>query len=383
MKAFIKVTALFLLIFIPFFSANAAQISSGADVLISQEEEIKENLYVAGGNVILDSPVSGDVTIAGGTVVLKNTINGDVMIAGGDVSIEGNVLGDVRVVGGNITLSGNIRGDFASFGGGILTKDSAIVAGQSLLIGGTLDHYGTIDGPMKVLVGKVVVDGNIKGPAQITTQKITFKSKTAISNQLAYFAPEKGLEENGANLGSAVTFNKIQTLQENGLIKQAFLNFINFWILLRFITTLLMAFILVFVFKVFSQRVSEYALDSFGKSLIAGFIFTVFFPVISIILAVSLIAIPFSILSILAYFMIMIIGGAVAGIIVGSLLKQALFKKTKDEVDFQTAALGVILLTLIQFVPYIGDFTRILFFFVAVGSVVHYVYMNIRWRKVS
>lgn len=367
----------------PISGLHAAQISSGAEIFLIQEEAINQNVYIAGGNVTLDTPVSGDVTIAGGTVNIKNTVNGDVMIAGGTVIIDSTVTGDVRVIGGTVILNSTIHGDFASLGGNIITKESSVIRGQALLIGGTLSQEGALDGSSKILVGKTILNGKINGPAEVTTQEITFKSKLLVSNQLAYFAPEKGFQEDGANLGTAVTFNQIKSIQENGIVKQAFLNFINFWILLRFITTLLLAFILVSVFRVFSQRTTDFALDSFWKSLLIGIIFTAFAPLAILILAISLIALPFSILLMLSYFMIMIIGGAVSGLVVGSLLKQAVSKNEKNEIDFQIATFGVILLTLVQFVPLIGDFTRILFFIVAVGSIVHYIYMNIRWRKVS
>ena len=383
MKIFQCIIIVLTLFFTPILRLQAAQISSGAEVSLIQEEAINQNVYIAGGTVIIDTPVSGDVTIVGGTVIIKNTINGDVMIAGGDVTIESTVTGDVRVVGGTVTLNSTIHGDFASLGGNIFTKESSVIRGQALLIGGTLSQEGTLNGVSKILVGKTILNGKINGPIEITTQQITFKSKLIISNQLAYFAPEKGFEESGSNLGETVTFNQIQSIRENGLIKQAFLNFINFWILLRFITTLLLSFILVSVFRVFSQRTTDFALDSFWKSLLIGFLFIAFMPLVAVLLAVSLIAIPFAILLSLTYFMIMIVGGAVAGIVVGTLLKQAVSKSDKNEIDFQTATFGVVLLTLVQFVPFIGDFTRILFFIVAVGSIVHYIYMNIRWRKIS
>jgi hypothetical protein len=88
----------------------------------------------------------------------------------------------------------------------------------------------------------------------------------------------------------------------------------------------------------------------------------------------------------IGFLFILIISGAISGIVLGALIKKV-FKKGKDgdgfEISFQTATLGVILLAIVQFVPYIGELSRFVFYVVSVGAVAHSVYMNIRWRGVN
>ena len=70
-----------------------------------------------------------------------------------------------------------------------------------------------------------------------------------------------------------------------------------------------------------------------------------------------------------------------AGIILGTLIHRLIKKADHTEINFQNTTIGVIILTVLQFVPVLGEITRLVFLVVAIGAIVNYLYQGIRFRK--
>lgn len=107
-----------------FAAPAAATILAGGNVDI--DEPVSGNLYVAGGNVTVSAPVEGHARIAGGDVTIKGRIGGRLAVAGGNVRIDAPVAGNATVSGGTLELGPNARieGEL-EFRGGHLEQDAA------------------------------------------------------------------------------------------------------------------------------------------------------------------------------------------------------------------------------------------------------------------
>jgi len=367
------------IVFIP-ISAFAADVRSGQDLTIDSDFSVDENLYIGAGNVRVESDVLADLSVIGGEVEVSSNITGDTILTGGNIIFSGHANDDLKIIGGTVIVSGTVEKDLVVVGGTIKILEGAQINGDLILIGGEAYFSGSVKNRTKIVAGVVDLNGTLNGASQITTQKITFNSKANVIGSLSYFAPASAYEVSGANLVGDIKFNQIESLKDSSFVKSTILNILSFWILLRFVTTLLLAFILVYIFKVFSQSTADFAVGNFLRSFLIGLSAIVLVPIISIILGVSLFAIPVSALLMLAYVFVGILSTAVSGIILGILLKK-FFKKNLEnyEVSFQMSTLGVVVLTLLQFMPIIGELTRIVFYLVAFGAISHYIYMNIRW----
>lgn len=375
----IMLTTAFLL---PIF-VNAADIRGGSEISIPEDLNIEENLYIGSSKSNILGDVQGDLSVASGETFVKGVTDSDVLIVSGNARFEGESKGDTRIAAGNVYIKGKFDGDLAIVGGEVFIDKGTEVSGDILIIAGRVKFDTDTSNYMHIIAGEVIVNGTINGDSTITTQKLILNSGAVVNGTLNYFSPEKALENNGSKINGEVKYNQTRSIQDNGLIKQAILSFINFWIVLRFVTALLLSFLLVYIFKVFSQKVADYSLESFGTSLLIGLSVLVIAPVISVILFVSLIAMPIAFLLTFSFFFVLIISTAVSGIILGALIKKVIKKEDTAEVSFQTATLGIVLLTAVQFVPIAGDLIRLIFFTVAIGAISHHVYMNIRWRGLN
>lgn len=374
------VLALFGFILLPNISF-AATIRTDKTANIDQSENIDGNIYLLGGQPKILGTTTGDVVVVGNNIESKGNTKGDIISVGNEIYIEGNTLGDVRVFGGDVKVKGVVDGDLIVIAGNVVLEKEAQIKGDIVLIAGKVDINNSIDKHLRIVSGAVNISGEIKNTANITSEKINIFSGSKISGHLNYFSPRQAVVEDDANVSGSVNFNKIESIKENGLVKHAVVSFLNFWMLFRFITTLLLTFILVYVFKIFSQKTSIRSIESFWKSLLIGIISMIFIPAIIIVCLISLILVPVAVLLILIYIGIFIISTSIAGIALGAILKKVFSKNKNIEVSFQSATIGIIVLTLLQFVPVFGDLTRFVFLVAAFGSIWLYLYEKIRWGE--
>lgn len=361
--------------------SSAATIRTDKTAKIDQGENIDGNIYLVGTQPKSLGNVSGDLVIVGNNVEIKGNTTGDILPIGSEVYIEGNTKGDVRVLGGDVRIKGIVEGDLIVIAGNVILEKESQIKGDTVLIAGKVDINNSIEKHLRVVSGSVNILGEIKNTANITSEKINILSGSKILGSLIYFSPRQAIVADDANVSGTINFNEIESIQENGLIQHAVVSFLNFWMLFRFVTTLLLTFILVYVFKIFSQKTALRSIGSFWKSFLIGLVSMIFVPAIIIICLISLILFPVAILLGMVYVGIFIISTSIAGIALGALLKKTFSKNKVMEVSFHTAAIGVTILTLLQFVPVVGDFTRFIFTISAFGSIWLYFYEKIRWGE--
>jgi hypothetical protein len=358
---------------------SASVIRSDKEAVINEQEKISENVYLIGGEPKSSGEVNGDVFALGNNVEITSVINGDVISAGGILNIKGNVNGDVRVAGGTVNIENNISGDVVVIGSNITINENTKIGGDLILIGGVVHIKNDSQKHVRVISRSTIIEGDILSSANITSEKITILKGSEIKGELSYFSPVQAHIEEGATVSGSANFNKVDSIRENGLVKHTIVSFLNFWMLFRFVTTLILTFIIVYVFKIFAQKTALHSITNFWKSLLVGLATFVFVPVIGIIFLISLILLPVAILLGMIYTGVFIISTAIAGIALGSLLKKTFTKNKNLEVSFNTATIGVIVLTVLQFVTVIGDITRYIFIFAAFGAVWIYLYEKVRW----
>lgn len=379
-KAYIKlIITIFIAVFFVSNFAEAAIIRTDKVATVNSEEKLSENVYLVGNHPKISGEVDADVFAAGNKVEIDGNLNGDFLSIGSDILVKGNVNGDVRVLGGSVLVENTISGDLVVIGSQVTIADTANIDGDVILIGGVVNIKNAAERHLRVIAGTTNIYGKVLNTANITSQNINILKSSEVVGHISYFSPRQALIEDGAKLTGSVNFNKVNSIRDNGLVKHTIVSFLNFWMLFRFITTLILTFILVYVFKIFSQKTSTTSIQNWWKSLLVGLIATIFIPVIVIICLISLILIPVGFLILMLYIGVLILSTAVAGISLGALIKKLFSKKQNLEISFQTATLGVVILTLLQFVDFLGDITRLGFVLTAFGSIWIYLYEKVRW----
>lgn len=362
------------ILFLTFGSnTNALEINVGTDISVTGEYE--SNYYVAGGDIEIssESKFNNDLFVVGGNTKISGEVNNDVIVIAGESFVNNYVAGDLRVLGGIVNISSTIDGDLVVIGGEVYLLPGANIRGDTIVISGKIYQQSDLNNTTNIISGYVSLDGNVNGDTNVTTQSITFDDDVNIVGNLRYYAPVKAVEIEGSKVEGNVIFNEIKSINEVGIVKSTIINLLNLWLILKFITTLILAFIIIHVFRVFSQRVNDLASEKMLKTFFIGLFSNIFVPFIFIILMISLIGLPLAFILLLLYILLYILATPIAGIIIGHLVAH-MFGKDTSKVNFQNTVIGVILITVIQFVPIIGDLTIFIFTLIALGAMILYIY---------
>jgi cytoskeletal protein CcmA (bactofilin family) len=356
----------------------AAEIRGINRYVLPPEQVVEGNDYVAAHDITIQGLVKGDVVGVGGTIVSTGIVENDTFFLGGSVYSSSTVKGDLRIIGGNVRVNGIVEGDLVAAGGTVEIMPQAQIKGDIILIGGEVKATSEVHQKLKIVAAQAILNGIMLGTADITAHTFVVGSGATLSGTTTYFSNKEAHIEDGARIIGTLSFNQTQWIGDQSSLKTMLVNFVNFWMLLQFINTLLLAFILLFVFKPFSQEIVEAGTKRFGKNLLTGIGALLAVPILAVIFVASLFALPMGILLILGFAIVYIVSSAYAGMIAGLFIKRHLFQKYDDEVNFLVAVIGISALAFLHFLPYVGDIIRLAFFFVAIGTICRKIYTMVR-----
>jgi hypothetical protein len=141
---------------------------TGDNVSVGEGETIPHDLYVFGGDVIVDGTVEGDLVVGAGTVTINGTVDGDLVAGSGRAVIAGEVTGDVRIGAGEVTVSGTVSEDLLA-GAGMLRVSDGGEVGEDLIFGaGTVMIAGDVAGNIKGSASTYERTGTVGGTEEVT-----------------------------------------------------------------------------------------------------------------------------------------------------------------------------------------------------------------------
>jgi len=122
------------------------KLRTGEAVTVDAGEVVAHDLYVFGGDVIVDGTVEGDLVVAASSVTINGWVHGDLVAGTGELFVYGKVDGDVRVGAGRITVSGSVGEDLVAGAGEIDVVAGGFV-GEDLIFGaGDVTMSGAVAG---------------------------------------------------------------------------------------------------------------------------------------------------------------------------------------------------------------------------------------------
>lgn len=108
----------------------------GEDYTLPEGETLNGSIAMFGGNIQIekDATVNGDVVLFGGNLMDDEgvVINGDIAMFGGNITISGEVDGDIVIFGGQVSLASTavVDGDIATIGGQVSQEPGAQITGN-------------------------------------------------------------------------------------------------------------------------------------------------------------------------------------------------------------------------------------------------------------
>lgn len=373
MKKFILPLLGLLLLPLP---AEAMRFETGEDIILN--EDIQDDLYIAGGMVEINSNIQGDLVIAGGIVRVNGNISEDTIVAGGNVTISGNIGDDLKIIGGQTLLNGKVADDVVGTGGIIEFASSSEVSGSVSLASGFTRMNGTIKEDLTIKGGTIIFGGTVGRAAILHAENIEFTENAEVGAYLNYSLPEPNQNFEKYVLSGQIEYTKPETInlektfEEFSLQGQIdeFFNKIRFgFIMASFINLFILGLIVWLIGSRFLHYTAETLVKKPGVSFGIGAAFVIITPVISIFLFLSLFGIlaSFSLMAIWA--LLICFAKIIVSIAIGNLIIPVKKPENKKWHIFGGFVLGLIIYELLVNIPLFGGFMVILASIFGAGAI--------------
>lgn len=347
-------------LFLP--SAFATTLTAAENLIMT--EKIVGDAYLVGGNASIDADITGDLYIAGGTVTINSNIGQDLVVAGGKVTVVGNVLGDIRLLGGQLAVYGKVGEDIIFAGGSADVGKTAFVNGSVIATAGILTLDGQVKEDVRGVMGILLLNGTVGQNVSVTVEDSMSIANTAkILGSLEYSSLFESKIPEGVVSGT-VKFNKFE--------KQNLLGKFTYWYFVEKLFSFLSAILLALIFVLFAPRALLSAAENTKKAVLKSFgigLLTMIFAIVGgLILMISVIGIPLSLIIFAGLLIVFYTSQVFVAAWLGSYFFN--YKKFKKIKIFGILLLTMLVYHLVGIVPYLGIAVHLVLFLLGVGSIV-------------
>jgi Putative zinc-finger len=324
----------------------------GEVVTVAANQTVDDTLLASGNIVRVEGVVNGDLLAFGGSVEVRGTVKGDLVSFAKRTVVSGTVEGNIYNFSNSLDLDGqlghNIYGGMQS----LRVNDRGRVGGGILVGAGDVSLEGGVDRSVTVYAGNADVSGSIGRELAMTGDSLTLTNTARIGGNLS--ARVRKLKNVHIADGATITGARdIQVrVRQSHFTRPRFYFYKAVWLA----AAMLVGWLCLLLFPGFFQA-STQAVGSGWRSLGLGVGVLAGVPVAMILMAITLVGLPAS-LMLLALYLVAIY---LAKIWVAAFLGHILLKSpgtTKSD-WLLGLLLGLLILTIVGFIPYLGGLVRL------------------------
>ncbi|MFL2133589.1 polymer-forming cytoskeletal protein [Desemzia sp. FAM 24101] len=364
------------LIFItlPFFSLHVlAQNMNGAGnstELLDQSETLDGPGFFSGDDVQIDGTVEGTTFAVGEEVHINGTINGSLFVVAQTIFINGEVTGNIYATGQNITITAQSRQDVFLVGANIIIDSQAQIVRDLFVAAASLMQEGTISRHLYGGGQRFTLNGSVAGNAYLDIQQLTLQSSAVIDGNLHYESPNAAVVNSTATINGTTDWEEsTQTMSNRSTRPMAR----AVKILIGFLWSVLSTLIVWFMIKLWRPNFWMHSIQSIStaplKTIAIGLVTMILTPIAAILSMWTIIGIPFGLILIVTYTILVYLSHIVTAVFIGFWLVNT-FKWHKLKNEIWLILLGVLLLELIGLVPFIRFIIGLIVILTGLGALV-------------
>jgi hypothetical protein len=375
MKGEMMYKSLFIMTIILVFalSLGAAEYFGGETKIIREIDTLHTDLFSGCRIVDVNGTIDGDIFAGCEQITVEGTVTDDVIAGCRVLTVTGTVGDNVIGFAQTIIIDGMVHGDVLAFGGMVRITERAKIDGNVYVGSGELKFEGgEIGGFLKGGAGDASLEGRVNGKVELEAGEIYF-GPDYFAKGGTMLKTHKSLEDYGLlhlpkDLEVIVAHDEI-------LIGGAFF----FWYL---ISLLIVGILIVALFKNFSKDYLTFAKARLGQSIGYGVLLLILTPIALVILGVMILTIPISLMLLATYLVLIYLGIAFSAVFVGDYIMSYFRKEPKNNGLFLSVLIGVVLVSLLVHIPFLGFLFGIIIVSFGMGSLVNYIW-NLKQSSAS
>ena len=364
MKRFLTMM-LTLMILISLPATVFATENSNDTFILEKDELVNHDLFVGAGYMKILGNVNGDVFAAGGDFENSGHINGDIILGSGNSIIGGKVDGNLRVGAGRVVINGEVARNATALSSDVLLDKDAAINGNLNVLAGKVTLNGYVGGDFRAGAESVLINGLIKGDVEVGSSKVSFGPDAKINGHLMYKGDKEMFIPEGVVDGeiirkeptTSVNFEQNRKKVEKGVkvfrvVRRA----------ISILSYLIIGTILSLVFASFMKKTALTIEEKPWQTLGLGFGGLIVIPIAALLIMITVIGIPIGIISFMLYGILLYLAKLPGALWIGS---KILKEETKPLLPM---LLGIFILMLVSFIPYLGAFVSFVAMVFGIGS---------------
>lgn len=326
--------------------------------------------FLAGAQVELDEPVTGDALLAGGRVDSDASIGGDATVAGGQVAIRATVGEDLYAAGGSVEVDALVGGATRLAGGSVTIAPESQLEGGVAIAGGTVAAHGHYGGYLTIAGGEVTLGGDVAGDVRVYARRLVVAPGTHIGGALVYRTAEPVTLPPDVTVGGGVVREEAPADSAAPAWSGADAAEGIGWIGL--LGLVVVGALLAFALPDLSRRATAALGTRPWRGLAIGFVALVCIPALAVVLFVSLVGIPLALIVLLLYAAMLIVAYVVGALYLGDRALVAARSGRAPTAVQRLFALFLVLLVLAFAgdVPVFGGLARFAVLLLGLGGIV-------------
>ena len=368
MKCFFAILFFSFLLPTSVFAASAPASFSAARSLITASSS-PGNAYAAGISIVVTAPIKGDLSALAGDIISAAPVGGDDILFAGSIDSRAEVAGDFRAIGGNITVEKPIGGDLVA--SGLSVTDAGRAGGSVFIVALNTVLANGASGPVTIYGNNVSLAGDFASDVKVVASgHVTIQPGTIIHGSFSYESPETATIPASATIDGTTTYTDISYLPNAGTSHALALASVELFLIVRILSALILAGLLAGLFPRLTEAIVARACTKHTRdillTLLLGFALLVATPILFVILMLTFVGISIALLVLIAYALIVFLSLMYAGILLGGIVAHRFTRRAT--VLWHDGVLGMLALSLIALIPYVGFFVVLLFMTFSAGA---------------
>lgn len=337
---------------------NDQQFVAGEEVRV--EAEVTDDVFAAGWEVVFEGASAKNIIAAGHSLIFNDMRAQDVIAAGGGLEFGGEVADDMVAAVCPICPTASRR---------LHLRSESVIGDDARLAAGQMDLEGRIGGDLYAAARRITLSGQVEGNAELLAERIVLAPGARIGGNLIYRSESEVEISPGAAVGGEIRRLKMEQF-ERTYVEGPWAK------VLMWIVFVLALIVLGIVLQLAVPGLIGGGVDAVRArtwaSLGLGFALLVATPVAVLLLFATVIGIPLAIVAMAIYVAALALALTTIAYWIGGRIQRLSGQQSGHITVTQRliwTAVGMIVLALVNAVPFVGTLSLLIAVFFGLGAV--------------
>jgi hypothetical protein len=373
----LRISAIFILLGICFYNPLSAQGSvyrTGDIIHISENDTISNQIVGAGDWIEIAGTLENDLYLAGRQIMMTGSVGDDAFLMGESISVTGSVEDMLIVLGSTVLIDGNINGDLVAISRSIQITENANISGNVLIAADQIRlHEAIIGGQVRLAGREVNLNNRTENSVTIYSSNITFGDQYSAAGTTKIISNTEIYRD---NLGIIPANLEIE------LKRRSFFSML----LLQtgfYLSFLFTGLVLLLLFRPVAMEIQEFSMKRFWKNTGIGLLSVLLVPLVLTLLLIPVVTIPLAIILCMIFTIILFVSYLLVSMMLGFQLLMWFKDKPQPATYYWALGIGLIVLAIINNLPFLGFLFSLLLLFFGVGSFIAYFHSRYKEKNRS